>query len=270
MNLFVLRTLACVLVAGCAPEDGSADRPPIVPDWAEEIAPNVYDLGTDVDPVTGEEVTGVMFVDDIAHQSGDATGQAKGGKRGAPPPCWAGAGGAAWLAAEDWGLDPDNASGIADSDIQTVFATAMATWEAGAGVDIFGNYNSANTHTDVTGLDGENNVRFGDTGGSTIVAVTSSWWPTSGKPDTRHLYEWDAIFADLGPDGLAHKWFTVTGEAYYFDLENTAAHEFGHALGLAHPDSSCTEETMYGGLDIGETKKRDLNTGDITGVTTLY
>ncbi|MEK0349324.1 MAG: hypothetical protein QQN50_06000 [Nitrosopumilus sp.] len=39
---------------------------------------------------------------------------------------------------------------------------------------------------------------------------------------------------------------------------------------MGHPTDDCTEETMYRFAGAGETKKRDLNTGDITGIQRLY
>jgi hypothetical protein len=33
---------------------------------------------------------------------------------------------------------------------------------------------------------------------------------------------------------------------------------------------TCTQETMYKYADYGETKKRDLNAGDIAGITEIY
>ncbi|MEK6868829.1 MAG: matrixin family metalloprotease, partial [Nanoarchaeota archaeon] len=61
-----------------------------------------------------------------------------------------------------------------------------------------------------------------------------------------------------------------TGEAGKMDFENIATHELGHSVGMGHPDSTCTEETMYAYADYGETKKRDLNTGDTAGINSLY
>lgn len=54
------------------------------------------------------------------------------------------------------------------------------------------------------------------------------------------------------------------------DFENIAAHEMGHSVGMGHPSGECTEETMYSTAALGETKKRDLNDGDIAGVSGLY
>ncbi|TSC73000.1 MAG: peptidase M10A and M12B matrixin and adamalysin [Parcubacteria group bacterium Gr01-1014_38] len=62
---------------------------------------------------------------------------------------------------------------------------------------------------------------------------------------------------------------TVSGTAV-MDFLNVAVHEVGHAGGMAHPSDSCTEESMYRFVSFGETKKRDLHTGDIAGIQSLY
>jgi hypothetical protein len=41
-------------------------------------------------------------------------------------------------------------------------------------------------------------------------------------------------------------------------------------MGLGHPSGSCTEETMYAYASLGEVKKRDLNSGDVSGINGLY
>ena len=60
------------------------------------------------------------------------------------------------------------------------------------------------------------------------------------------------------------------GNTSIMDYLNIGVHEFGHAAGLAHPDSSCTEESMYAFATKGETRKRTLNTGDNTGIQKAY
>lgn len=55
------------------------------------------------------------------------------------------------------------------------------------------------------------------------------------------------------------------------DFENIAVHELGHSIGLNDLySSSCLDQTMYGYAEFSETKKRDLNVGDITGTDKLY
>ena len=60
-------------------------------------------------------------------------------------------------------------------------------------------------------------------------------------------------------------------EAGKMDFENIATHELGHAVGLGDLyTSECSEQTMYGYAGYGEIKKRDLEAGDIAGITKLY
>ena len=48
-------------------------------------------------------------------------------------------------------------------------------------------------------------------------------------------------------------------------------HELGHGAGLDDIyQSPAYQETMYGYSSLGETIKRDLYTGDKTGITKLY
>jgi hypothetical protein len=55
------------------------------------------------------------------------------------------------------------------------------------------------------------------------------------------------------------------------DFLNIVTHEDGHAAGMADLyDTVCSEETEYGYGTEGETKKRDLHTGDIEGIKKLY
>ena len=53
------------------------------------------------------------------------------------------------------------------------------------------------------------------------------------------------------------------------DIQNTLTHELGHALGLAHnPDK--VNVVMYPGARTGEISKRQLSSGDLHGLSSLY
>jgi hypothetical protein len=62
-----------------------------------------------------------------------------------------------------------------------------------------------------------------------------------------------------------------SGQAGRMDIQNIAAHEFGHNLCLADLyDSGSREFTMYGYSSAGETKKRTLHQDDINGIRYIY
>ena len=111
-------------------------------------------------------------------------------------------------------------------------------------------------------LNYKNEVFFGDYEQNGVIAVTSVWGTTSGPPSQREIVEWDQLY------DLDFAWST-SGDLDSMDFENIATHEIGHATGMGHPDNSCTEETMYYQASVGETKKRSLNAGDITGINKL-
>lgn len=52
------------------------------------------------------------------------------------------------------------------------------------------------------------------------------------------------------------------------DVQNTATHEFGHFIGLAHPPDMAA--TMYAYAPPGQTSKRVLNQDDINGLCDIY
>ena len=97
------------------------------------------------------------------------------------------------------------------------------------------------------------------------IAVTIIWGIFGGSPFNRQLVEWDQIYDDATYD------WSISGEAGKMDFENIATHELGHAVGMSDLyNSTCANETMYGYAAYGETKKRDLNAGDISGISKLY
>ena len=238
-----------------------------IPQRAVEVAPNVFDLGAAIDPASGGPVQGYMIVHRRA-------GHAKGGTQSggnASTKCYAYiARGTKWRIAEPWTVNPANTRGLAGEFVVSTLASSVAKWEDaadgitgnGIGENILGNGSATSSalSADTAAPDGKNEVYFADIADIGVIAATIVWYNRLAKT----LVEWDQVYDDVSYD------WSAAGEAGKFDFENIATHELGHSVGLGDLYNSCTEETMYGYADFGETKKQTLNTGDIAGVNALY
>ena len=174
--------------------------------------------------------------------------------------------GAKWKVKEDYLVNPTNTLGLDEIFIKSNLAEDIQEWETAAGTDIFGNEISGVVDSGSIGniANGKNEVVFGNIDGSGVIAVTYVWGVFSGPPQNRRLVEWDQIY-----DQVDFTW-NNDGNSNDMDFENIAQHELGHSFGLGHPSDGCTEETMYRFASEGETKKRNLNSGDIAGIKKLY
>jgi matrix metalloproteinase-20 (enamelysin) len=109
-----------------------------------------------------------------------------------------------------------------------------------------------------TGYDGLNLVVFRNASSGSAIATTY-WW-SSGSA----ILDADVVFWDQ-----AFRFFTgSTGCSAGFYIEDIAAHEFGHALGLGH--STSPSATMYPSVAYCDMTNRTLDADDIAGVTALY
>jgi len=237
----------------------SGDRATVaIPDKAYEVAPNVFYLGTAVD--NGKIVEGYAFID---YKKEFAKPPSVGGKGVAA--CYGFlAKGAKWKTTEPYVV----------GDVDAV-ATArdLETWDSQVpSFEIFGSQGAGSVDgADTITPDDKNEIMFGDISSPGAIAVAIVWGIFSGPPSTRELVEYDVVF-----DNVDYNWYdctqtSCTSENKGMDFENIATHELGHAAGMAdlYP-SQCSEQTMYGYAAPGETKKRDLDTGDIKGVQELY
>jgi len=132
-------------------------------------------------------------------------------------------------------------------NLGTVSGWATQTWDAATSATIFGSGVPGSYPWGV--YDYQNSVSYGDYSDPNVIAVTAIWFRA------KTIYEYDIMFdTDYFPGTV--------------DLDTVALHEFGHGAGLNDLyDSVCSEEVMYGyytGV------KRDLRSGDITGIQKLY
>ena len=109
-----------------------------------------------------------------------------------------------------------------------------------------------------TTYDGINLVLFRNASSGSAIATTY-WWSSGSRIVDADIVFWDAAFRFFaGSSGC-------TGGFY---IEDIAAHEFGHALGLGH--STSTSATMYPSVSYCNAGNRTLDADDIAGARALY
>jgi len=222
----------------------------------------VISLGSAVDPGTGKLVEGYAI---IHYRNGVAKPPKAGGGRTA---CYGFlASGAKWKALEPWIVNASNSRGLSGDFVFANLGENISKWENAAVFDILGNgiLTLDVLLADTVAPDNQNEVYFANVSSQGAIAITIVWGIFGGPPSGRELVEWDQVYDDIDYD-----WSSV-GEVGKMDFENIATHELGHSVGLGDLyNSGCSEETMYGYAAFGEIKKRDLNSGDIAGVSKLY
>jgi hypothetical protein len=163
-------------------------------------------------------------------------------------------------------IDPDNPDGLTEDFVTSAIYEGAEEWDAHTSAELFGTYSidySASWDSDAP--DGRNELLFGDYPQEGVIAVTVVWGYFYGPPSVKKIIEFDILF------DTDFVWGDAVVDPTVMDLQNIATHELGHGAGLDDLyDTTCSEETMYGYSDYGETKKRDLNTGDIAGIQELY
>lgn len=231
----------------------------------------VISLGTAVDPATGRQVEGLAIIhrqDNLARP---------GGSKSATNTCYGYlAKGAKWKTVEPWIANPANIRGLDGTIAFNLLADGVSKWEDatdgnvtnGTGVDVLGSGSTTSTAlaADTISPDNQNEVYFADITDSNAIAVTIVWGIFGGPLSGRQLVEWDQVYDDVTFDWSAGS----AGVAGKMDFDNIATHELGHSVGMADLYNTCVDETMYGYSANAETKKRDLNAGDITGANALY
>ena len=178
--------------------------------------------------------------------------------------------GAKWKLTEDYLLNPGNNHGNWKSLVSNAVEAGMEEWDNEVNFTIFGNvevdyeatYEYGNEPQD------ENTISFQNfgSGNENVIAVAIVWGYFSGPPSQRVIIEAHILLNDADFD-----WGDATLDNTLMDVQNIVTHELGHCAGMGDVyQPRANEETMYGYSTAGETDKRDLYTGDITGITKLY
>ena len=163
-------------------------------------------------------------------------------------------------------IDPDNPDGLTESFVTSAISAGAEEWDAHTTADLFGTYSiDYNSSWDSNTPDGRNELLFGNYPQDGVIAVAIVWGYFTGPPGQRKIIEFDVLF------DMDFTWGDATADSSVMDLQNIATHEIGHGVGLGDLyDTVCAEETMYGYSTEGETKKQTLESGDISGIQSLY
>lgn len=170
-------------------------------------------------------------------------------------------------------VNPSNPSDLTEAAVLTAIGMAAEEWDDGAysgWVGVTPNLFDNTITTTIKGyndlawtkdkIDGANTLIWGNYPTSGVIAVTILWYNVK----TKTILEFDIVF------DIDYTW-SASGETDKMDLQNIAIHELGHGAGLDDVyQEPAYRETMYGYSALGEIIKRDLYTGDKTGITKLY
>lgn len=300
LGLFIVLVFSVGVVLAAKPDstphkaNPSGGHPTVViPAHAVEVAPGVFSLGRAIDK--GRVVEGYAFIDykkgfgkgKPGTDCGNGICEPGENARKCPADCSGNGGGepdasncygflskgAKWRTIEPYIVNPANTRGLRGTFVTANIADDISKWETAAGVNILGGEITGLVNgADLQSPDNKNEVYFADIDSNGAIAITIVWGYFYGPPWQRELVEWDQVYDDVDFDWSADcSSEDCTGTDKMMDFENIATHELGHSVGLDDLyDGKCSEQTMYGYAGYGETKKRDLNTGDITGVRKLY
>ena len=164
--------------------------------------------------------------------------------------------GASWPQAEmSYYVNPANLD-LPGSAASAAVRAGADVWleQASAFRFIYAGSSSQTTNTN----DGINLVLFREDSSGSAIATTY-WWYSSSRIIDSDIVFWDGSF----------RFYAGSSDcAGGFYIEDIAAHEFGHALGLGH--STAPGATMYPSAFTCDSSIRSLDADDISGVRALY
>jgi len=151
-------------------------------------------------------------------------------------------------------INPQNIY-VSESSAVAAITSAAAAWRGIGNVDlVYAGYTTGSSLTN----NRKNEVFFRDDS-SGYIAETYWWYDGTG-----HLVDADIVFHENSRFYSAN--IGCNGDGFY--IENTGAHEFGHALGLAH--SSVETASMWPNSGTCETIRETPDPDDVSGLGELY
>ena len=146
---------------------------------------------------------------------------------------------------------------LPESAVEPAVIAGADTWATQSSAAVSLSYTGRSAQT-TTGYDGLNLVVFRNASSGSAIATTYYWSSGSRLIDADIVF-WDAAF----------RFFSgTTGCSGGFYIEDIAAHEFGHALGMGH--SAVQGATMYPSTSSCNANNRSLDADDIAGILFLY
>jgi hypothetical protein len=146
---------------------------------------------------------------------------------------------------------------LPESAVEPAVRAGADAWATQSSAAITLTYTGRSSQT-TTGNDGLNLVVFRNASSGSAIATTY-WWSSGGRIIDADIVFWDAAFRFFSGS---------SGCSGGFYIEDIAAHEFGHALGLGH--SNIGGATMYPSVSSCNAGNRTLDADDIAGVRFLY
>lgn len=229
---------------------------------AEEVAPGVFYLGKSMHK--GKAVEGYAFVhyakdSDKAKKSKPVRDDTYDKYKFLLPSLRL-----KWADTMTYEVDTEGDSFVGSGDLMTILGDSLETWDEKTSSDIFNSLATLAVDAEPGENDEHNIIVWRDLGSGGTIAYNSLWF----DPVSMEIIDSDVVFNSY------YDWAdcdaTEASCADAMDLQNIATHEFGHnGLGDLYMRPSA-ELTMHGYSNYGETKKRDLGTGDISGIQELY
>ena len=161
-------------------------------------------------------------------------------------------------------INPINPDGLSQTFVTGAISAGAEEWDNWTSAELFNdNYLiSTGPETKYGVQNYKNAISFDDYySDPDIIGAATVWY----SPATKTIVEFDIVFE------TDYTWGDASLGQMVMDLQNIATHELGHGVGLADVyEIECSEVTMYGYSNYGETQKRTLETPDITGIQKLY